>query len=142
MECFLSNIINTQKVGTIRNRMMRALAVTLRELTQMSTPNSDTLDMIAFIVMTLDKISETVEQTTTAWEKRGYWVKADKFRLQWEWSKDIAATLNQQLLKKDWGAMPDQLARLSQAVSHVKVSKNHRVGKPWEGAYDKYLRNR
>ena len=45
-------------------------------------------DLAAFIAISLEKIFETVETSVVAWEKKGYWVKADRFRLEWEWSKN------------------------------------------------------
>ncbi len=36
--------------------------------------------------LALEEINSNIDKSVEAWEKRGYWVKADKFRLDWEWS--------------------------------------------------------
>ena len=37
----------------------------------------------------LEAIDESIEQSVAAWEKRGYWLKADRFRQEWRWAGDL-----------------------------------------------------
>ena len=85
-EFLMSRVINPNAPGKERNRLKRATALALRELMVESEPNEKTRDLVAFITLALEGISETVDVTTTAWEKRDYWIKADRFRLEWEWA--------------------------------------------------------
>ena len=70
-----------------------------------------------------------------AWEKRGYWVKADKFRLEWMWTESFANKMKTALLAEDWGTVAMLAAQIVQKFSKIVVSDNHRLGKPWAGAY-------
>jgi hypothetical protein len=53
-------------------------------------PDHETKDMVAFIILALKEISSGIDQSVAAWEKRGYWVKADKYRLEWQWAGAVA----------------------------------------------------
>jgi hypothetical protein len=99
-------------------------------------PNEATLDMAAFVALSLEAIHETVETTVTAWEKRDYWVKADRFRLEWSWAGLLAGQMRQAVLDEDWGQIAQVAVQVAQAVSDVKVSDRHRMGTPWVGAWD------
>ena len=96
----MSRIISTDNVGTERNRLLKAIVISIRELMKQSTVDATTKDLAAFISNALLAVHETVERSVIPWEKRDYWVKADKFRLEWAWTKEIgdemlAATLDQ-----------------------------------------------
>jgi hypothetical protein len=43
--------------------------------------NTVTKDLVAFIVLSLQEINNTIDSSVEAWEKRGYWIKADRFRM-------------------------------------------------------------
>ena len=51
-------------------------------------PDKTTKDLVAFVILALREIAAGIEKSVTAWEKRGYWVKADKYRMDWEWSRE------------------------------------------------------
>jgi len=93
-------------------------------------------DLAAFIALALKAISEGIDVSVAAWEKRDYWVKADKFRMEWSWAGPIAETLNEALLKDDWGAVAALIPKIASRFGKVQVSNNHRLGKPWVGAFD------
>ncbi len=56
--------------------------------------------MGAFIFAHLKAISNSVDQTALAWEKRDYWVKADTFRRQWSWVEKPLQNLEEILNKR------------------------------------------
>jgi hypothetical protein len=101
------------------------------------SPDSDTYDLAAYISLALHTIHETVDQSVTAWEKRGYWLKADRFRLQWEWSEKKSDQMKTALLSEDWPQVALVSARVAEKLNDVEVSKNHRLGTPWVGAWDR-----
>ncbi|HEY62303.1 MAG TPA: hypothetical protein G4N95_06590 [Anaerolineae bacterium] len=128
-------IIHTNKVGTERKRAMRGILIAIRGLAKKQVIDSDGLDMLAFILLSLEFIDETVERSASAWEKREYWIKADRFRREWAWVIKEKALIREAIVKKDWDTITRCLAEISSKLSTMKVSENHRMGKPWVGSY-------
>ncbi len=131
----MSRVINPNQPGKERNRLCRAIALSLRELTRESEPSAKALDLCAFIALSLEAITGTVNTTVTAWEKRDYWVKADRFRMDWEWVGTSGADMRRAVLSEDWGAIANSAAQIAQRLGDVKVSDRHRMGSPWIGAW-------
>ena len=107
----------------------------LRELAQQSGPGADSRDLAAFISLALSVIAETIEVSVAAWEKRDYWVKADKFRMEWMWAGSMAEKMKTAVLSDDWVSIASFLPQIASRFNKVEVSDNHRLGKPWENAY-------
>lgn len=131
----MSRVINPNVPGKERNRLKRATALALRELMVESEPTPKAKDLVAFIVLALEGITETVDVTTSAWEKRDYWIKADRFRLDWEWSARLSVVLREAALAQDWDKITETCVQVFQQVGDEKISKNHRMGTPWIGAW-------
>ena len=92
-------------------------------------------DLAAFIAISLQKINDTVETSVAAWEKKGYWVKADRFRMEWEWSKTLGDKLqNWPCLSEDWATVAVTSAQVAQRLMKVDVPIRHHLGTPWVGA--------
>jgi len=97
--------------------------------------NDTTYDLIAYISLSLAEIGRTIDTSVEAWEKRGYWVKADKFRLEWEWADLYAQKLREALLVQDWAVVAATAAKTAQKFSKVTVPERNRLGTPWVGAW-------
>jgi hypothetical protein len=132
----VSRVINPNAPGKERNRLKRVIALALRELVNETDVNEKTRDLVAFIILAVERIDQTVDITTTAWEKRGYWLKADRFRLEWEWAGRIGSELRKLIIADDWDNIPTIAIQIFQQVGEEKISKNHRMGKPWIGAWE------
>ncbi len=91
--------------------------------------------MAAFIALALQSIAEGIDASVAAWEKRDYWVKADKFRMEWMWAGQSAEKMRSAVLGDDWAAIAMLMPQIAQRFSKIEVSDNHRLGKPWVGAY-------
>jgi len=117
---------------------MTALAV--RELLRQPEPNDETRDLAIFIVLSLDAIAETIDPSVAAWEKRGYWVKADRFRMEWSWTSKRANEMREALLVEDWSAVAMKAVEVIQQpqIGSVNISPKHRMGKPWKGAWYRF----
>ncbi|MBP7213708.1 MAG: hypothetical protein KBA03_05690, partial [Anaerolineaceae bacterium] len=76
-------IKTTESGTTLRNRLAKSIVLAIRTLMQKGEPDKESLDMAAFVVLALEKIAESVDQSATAWEKRDFWLKADRFRMEW-----------------------------------------------------------
>jgi hypothetical protein len=135
----VSRIIKSSTPGKVRNHLSKAIVVTIREFMRQTEPNDDTRDMIAFIILALRQIADGIEKSVIAWEKRDYWVKADKYRMDWAWVTPKANELEQDFKAEDWGQIAGHLVALMARFSDIKVSDKHRMGKPWVGAYQEYL---
>lgn len=136
MEGTLSRIIDPDSAGKKRNRRKREVVLALRELLQQTHINKISREFAAFIGLALAEIYATVDVSVSAWEKRGYWVKADKFRLEWEWADLLGNIMQQAVLNDDWEVIAITTARIAQKLMNVNVSVKNRLGKPWEGAFD------
>lgn len=133
----LGRVINTESAGRERNQLVKAIVVALRELAAQSKPDLNTRDLLAFITISLEAISDTIEPSVGAWEKRGYWVKADRFRMEWQWTKNAAEKLRHALLADDWGKVASLMAEIGGKLTRVQVSPRHRLGTPWKGAWER-----
>ena len=133
----LSRVISLDSTGTERNRLCKSIVIAIRELMQQKEPDAHSLDLVAYIVLALGQITANIEKTVVAWEKRDYWLKADKFRQQWGWTMKSGDALKKALLEKDWPAIAMQSITIGQKLSNIKVSDNHRLGTPWIGAWNK-----
>ena len=132
----MARVINLNNIGTERKRLTKSVVIALRELMKQQSPDSSTFDLAAYISLALHAIFKTVDQSVTAWEKRGYWLKADRFRLQWEWAEMDSLEMKNALLTEDWAIVALVSARVAEKLSEVEVSKRHRLGTPWVGAWD------
>ena len=132
----MSRIINPDGVGKERKHLSRAIVLAIRELMQQSSPDGNIYDPAAFIVLALEMLSEGIERTVIPWEKRGYWLKADKFMLEWEWSTQLGKVMREAVLSEDLGGIATTAGKIGEKLSNVKVPKRHRLGVPWECAWD------
>jgi hypothetical protein len=138
----LGRVIKLDGVGKERKYLARAVVLALRELMQQTEPDSTTRDLAAFISLALDEISQTIDESVAAWEKRGYWLKADRFRLDWAWSEKLARNMRNALLQEDWMQMAITAADIAQKLNTVSVPQRHRLGTPWVGAWEKLHREK
>lgn len=127
-------MINPEGAGKERNLLVRSVVLALRELMQQTEPNQATMDLAAYIAMALSQIDQTVEVSVSAWEKRGYWLKADRFRLDWAWANRLGETMRAAVLDEDWGAVALTAGQVAQRLKDVAVPKRGGVGTPWIGA--------
>ena len=107
----------------------------LRELARQNDTGDKSRDLAAFISLALQTISDGIDVSVAAWEKRGYWVKADKFRMDWMWSGQYAAKMKQALLADDWASIAMLLPQIASRLGKVEVATNHRLGTPWTGSW-------
>jgi len=131
----LSRVINLDSAGKDRTRLSKGIVLAIRELAKQSEPNAYTRDIAAFIAIALQTIAEGIDASVAAWEKRDYWVKADRFRMEWMWAGATAAKMKSAVLADDWGTVAMLMPTIAGKFGKIKVSDNHRLGKPWLGAF-------
>ena len=130
----MSRLIKTESAGRDRTRLTKAIVLAVRELAKQQAVTNDAKDLAAFISLALRSIADGIDESVAAWEKRGYWVKADRFRMEWMWAASLADKMKNSVLMEDWGSVAMLSAQIAQKFNKVVVSDNHKLGKPWVGA--------
>ena len=135
----MSRVINPDSTGKERTRLTKAIVLSIRGLAKQADVSEESRDMAAFIALALKKIAAGIDTSVAAWEKRDYWVKADRFRMEWAWAAALGDSLEAALLSDDWTEVAVISSQIAQNLSKVKVSDRHRMGTPWSGAYSKLV---
>ncbi len=138
-ENILGRVINTQTPGKERQQLINTVIFAIRELAKHSEINNQVKDLSSYVALALCKVSDTVDVTTSAWEKRGYWLKADHFRLEWIWAEEIGGSMAQAIIENDWDAVMQLNIAVAEHLQSWKVVKRNRYGEPWVGAHSKLI---
>ena len=133
----MSRVINPDSVGNLRTQLIKGIVLSIRELARQTGTGAETRDIAAFIAIALKTISEGIDVSVTAWEKRDYWIKADKFRMEWIWTGATAEKMRNAVLSDDWATVASLSAQIAQKFNKIQVSENHRLGRPWVGSFDR-----
>ena len=133
----MGRVINPEGAGKERTQLMRSVVLALRELMQQNSADLKTKDLAAYIALALQAIDETVEVSVAAWEKRDYWLKADRFRMEWSWANRMGASMRDAVLTEDWPKVAQTAAALTEKVKNTAVPKRHGLGEPWNGAWER-----
>ena len=131
----MSRVINTADPGKQRSQCRRTIAEVLRHLMFKRQLDEEAKDMAAALVFALRGIAESVEATTEAWEKRDYFLKADRFRMEWEWVTPAAERLQALILGSQWEGLPQELAALAPHFADIRISKMTRDQSAWKASY-------
>ena len=137
----MSRIIATEGPGKIRSQHRRTIAEALRRLSQKPGLDDEGKDLAALIVFCLHRIADTVEQTTEAWDKRNYYLKADRFREGWRWVEPMTDELSAVIYEERWNQLPEVLVQLMPHFSDITIKKLTRKPSLWKGAYDKFMQD-
>ncbi len=135
----MSRVIATDSVGKRRRQLRRTIAEALRRLARKSTFDVESRDLAALIVFSLGRLEEGVDQTASAWEKRDYYLKADRFRMEWEWIEETAYALESALLLGQWDKVPQGLVTLYPRFADITISRFTRSSELWDGAYQRLV---
>lgn len=130
----MSRLINTDSAGKQRTQLSKAVMITSRELAAKKQIDDEARDMAAFLALALYAISDTIDESVKAWEKRDYWMKADQFRMQWAWAGAQARKVREAALLNDWGELAVLMPEIAARLGAVKLPKKNTIGKPWNGA--------
>ena len=133
----MGRVINPDNAGKTRSQLSKAVVLAIRNIIKETEATTEARDLAAFIVLALLEIDQTIETSVLAWEKRGYWVKADRFRMEWEWAKIYADKIKAALVEDDWGQVAQSIIQISRKLQKVVVSERNRIGRPWEGAWER-----
>jgi len=135
----MSRVISTAAPGKVRNQHRRTIAEALRRLSQKPRLDGEAQDLAALIVFSLHGMADTVDQTIEAWEKRDYWMKAERFREKWRWLEPVTDELGAVIYEGQWDQLPTILAQLMGHFADVKVKQMTRKPALWQGAYERFM---
>ncbi|GAB4494728.1 MAG: hypothetical protein OHK0010_30100 [Anaerolineales bacterium] len=128
-------LINPDSAGKERTQLTKGIVLAIRNLAQQTEPGPEFRDLAAFISLALAQIAQGIDVSVAAWEKRGYWVKADKFRMEWLWAGLYAEKMKTALLAEDWAGVAMVMTQTAQKLAKVQVPAGHHLGRPWVGAW-------
>lgn len=134
---FVSRIIDIETTGKNRTKLCKSILISIRELMKQSKPDKKSKDLTAFIILALQEIHAGIDPSVAAWEKRGYWVKADRFRMEWIWAERQAVSLEKALQGDDWGTIAQASIIIAEKLSNVKAPLRSPSSEFWSGAYNK-----
>ena len=133
----MGRVINTDGIGRERKQLVQSVALAIRELMRQPAPDELTYDLAAYIVLALRQVSKTIDVSVAAWEKRGYWLKSDHFRMEWAWTEKMSDTMGKALLREEWGEVASCAAQIASRLNGTQVPKRNRLGTPWVGAWER-----
>jgi hypothetical protein len=137
----MSRIISTDGPGRARHEHRRTVAEAMRRLSQKKQLDREAQDLAALIVFSLLAIADTVDRTTDAWDKRDYYMKAERFREQWRWLEPATDELSTLIYEARWQELPAALARLMPHFADIRVKKLTRSPRLWSGAYARFMQD-
>ncbi len=131
----MSRIIKTQNNATNRNKVLKLITEAIFDYEN----NIDNkLDNAAYIVFLLDEIVQSIESTSAAWEKRGYWLKADRFRQEWEWARVTRDELTKALSEENIRQIGEILNGIKGRIPpEYQLNVSHRKGDV-QGCWEKF----
>ena len=135
----MSRVINLADPGKRRNRERRTIAEVLRHLMLKRTLDQEAKDMAATLVFCLREIAVTVEVSVAAWEKRNYYLKADRFCREWEWVLPTAERLRDLIVHERWEQLPQGLAQLAPHLADIHITKMTRDPSAWQSGHSRLL---
>lgn len=135
----MSRVVHVDSPGKRRNQARRSVAEILRTLSRKGEIDEEARDMSAALVFLLRDVKATVDESAQAWEKRGYWMKVERFVRDYEWIPEMAANIEDVIRHQAWDLLPELLADLSPHFDDIQIKTMTRKPAEWRGMYRKLL---
>ena len=135
----MARVINSNSPAKRRGHLMRTVAEIQRRLLQKSSVDGEVKDMLAMAVFCLREVHSTVQETSEAWDERGYWKKAAEFETEWEWAGETADKIEAILRGENWSKIPQIILGLAAHVSKIKITRLTRDPSLWESCCRKLI---
>jgi hypothetical protein len=108
----MPRVIRPQSPATTRQAALRRIRATLQPSPAGPAGPLGERDRLLSVCEQLSLVAVSVEETTLAWEQRGYWAKADGFRREWSWVEPTRDTLHTAILTEAPGEADPCVAAL------------------------------
>jgi hypothetical protein len=135
----VGRLIQTDSPSAQRQRLRRTVAEALHRLMAKAELDDEARDLAALIVYALREMDAGIERSASAWDKRHYYVKADRLRDEWSWAGRAAERMTNLIRGGDWARLPVVLAQLAPRFADVNVVKLTRSSELWSGAYQRLI---
>jgi hypothetical protein len=130
-------VINPDGAGKERTQLIRSILLAIQEFMRQSEVNDKTRDLAAFIILALEAVGKTIDTSVVAWEKRGYWLKADRFRMDWEWTNRLSQKMRLAIENEDWDSVALIAVQVAEKSKKTQLPKRGLKIEPWKGAWEK-----
>ena len=135
----MSRVINTDSPGKRRNQARRSTAEIIRYLSRKTAIDDEARDMAAELVYLLREMKATVDESVIAWEKRGYWLKSERFLRDWEWIPELAANVEDVVRNQAWDLLPELMGDLALHFDDIKIKTFTRKPDQWQGTFKRLI---
>jgi hypothetical protein len=134
----VSRIIRVDSPTTQRKRLKRTIAEAIAKLGDLAPRDDDARDLAALVVFALREIESSVEASAEAWEKRNFYVKAERLRVEWRWVPRFADRLGRVVGAGDWSRVAAVCADLAPRVADAGAGRARLTPEMWQGAYRRF----
>jgi hypothetical protein len=134
----LSRVVRAEPATRLRVRQLTLAALTVVGIGRPGLAPEELRDRLAFLALTLAQVLRSVEQTADAWEKRGYWVKSDRFRAEWGWLPDTLRKLSDLLAEQRLEEALRLAGELNDRLPAPSGSPRSTSGAIWSGAWARW----
>jgi hypothetical protein len=138
----MGRVINPDTGGKQRTYLTRCILHACQMPLANDLPIDEIRDRAAFIYFSLIAIDRSINITVTAWERRDFWVKADKFRLEWSWAEKFATRLKEDIESAYWTHINKLFQEIQSQLVGITLAPHNRLGSPWFGAWDQYIKTK
>jgi len=131
----MARIIRPDSPARARTSIVAAIRAALADVDPAGNPE-DLRDRLAFAGLALRELERSIMRTAEAWERRGYWLKADQFRREWGWAGQGAEAILRPLLQDDLAAAQSAArAHLLRLPAAPDAGVRKAGAKRWAGAF-------
>jgi hypothetical protein len=127
-------VIRPEAASRLRGRLLKEASLALDGI----RASADSRDRLAFLLLCLGEVRRSVDQTADAWEKRGYWVKADRFRAEWQWLQAAEGDLAQALAAGDVEVGVELAGGLNGRLPQATPPRKRAEAPLWRGAWERW----
>jgi len=135
----VSRVIRTEPASRTRAQLLAGASKALDGMTP-SLSREELQDRLAFLGLCLAEVRRSLDQTIEAWEKRGYWVKADRFRDEWRWLDEAVAQITQALESGNLAAAVELARALNGRLPLPHAVRGRGKDPVWLGSWERWIR--
>jgi hypothetical protein len=134
----VARVIRTEPATRTRAQILEGASRALAGLTA-ALPPEEVRERLAFLALCLTEVQRSLDQTVEAWEKRGYWVKADRFRAEWRWVEDAISRVAPALGSGDLREALEATRQLAGRLPPARQPQGKGKDPIWAGSWQRWL---
>jgi hypothetical protein len=134
----MARVIRTEPATRTRAQVLQGASQALVGLAP-DLPLEEARERLAFLALCLAEVQRSLEETIEAWEKRGYWVKADRFRAEWHWVEEALTRVTPALRSGELGAGFEAAGQLDGRLPPPRPTRSQDREPVWKGSWERWL---